>query len=1083
MIPLLCGMLLWGAGVWAQQPLLKLVAERDSLGVGDTLEVRVLVEALDQRLSSAGAVVALARGIFVPLSDTPFAAGDFLPGQPYDNAAVEAGGELRLSYVAVSGTAEEGERLAATGEGELARFWLRAVAPTAGIALRLEGAGLYRSMYTAPDQPGVEQRFSLPEQPLQVRVGGQAALVQPIAVSPPSSPEILPTEPVQSEAPSLSPPPNTPPQVLAPTGLAVAVGAESDGPLLAGFLRDAEDPFEVLQVEVAGDAQVAARIEDGRLVVRGLQAGPGLVEIRVGDREGAWASAQVEVWVRAVGQGPLLRALPKVALRVGGEKTLDLSSYVYDPDTPLAALSWSLAPEGGVEADIAGATLTLRGVAVGPARLGLQVADTEGNMAMAALALQVEEPLPQAALPPVPVDPAPTTPITEIDSPSTQDSTPEALPRAAEPSQESALPDSASAPDHSEVAAPPEPTQADTGGVATGAEEDQISAVDSVQASPDSMAMPEPSPEPEAEEGVQADSPAAPPPVSVEEVVQADSAAAPLPAPVEEVQTSDTPAAPFAPIVEASSSAVPLPVAVPTAAPLSADTLQLIRLEVAPSVEHQMVAGRIDSGLVADAWIRQGEPGQVQWSLRGGKGLVAWLDPGTRRLYLDARQALPGRRVFFAEAVLGAERRQVTLGVEVRVPRLALLTFPVLELGEGQQLALALDSYVEGDFAPEELRWEVEAPQGTGVELDGEGRVLRLKGVGGFSLRLQVSSPWGNKAEALLQVGGISAPAIPDSAAGPILIPVAADPSPAPPAVSPLPLSPEPSAPPAAEPMAPADEHPPLLQLEAVALETGVELWVRADEALRAPPLVRVNGQVLAVQGAGGEYRALWADQDSELQVRVEGEDLAGNTGQAGLSLGAGQVRPGAARLRSPDGRWQLHFPQVQAPAWVLLRAAGEAQHLGFDAGRTGPVELVAAYEGKAPAILRQQGEEWEALPTYVLAGGQQVFARSERAGAFKLGGRAAQALPIQPLVYPNPFNAQAAIRYQVATRGAVQVRVRDSQGRTLRQLVDQVQEPGLWTAPWDGQDGAGQGAASGVYFYEVESAGQRWTGKLLLLR
>lgn len=109
---------------------------------------------------------------------------------------------------------------------------------------------------------------------------------------------------------------------------------------------------------------------------------------------------------------------------------------------------------------------------------------------------------------------------------------------------------------------------------------------------------------------------------------------------------------------------------------------------------------------------------------------------------------------------------------------------------------------------------------------------------------------------------------------------------------------------------------------------------------------------------------------------------------------------------------------------------------------------------------------------------------RPQRAGrglqAGRAGGTGAAA---QPLVYPNPFNAQAAIRYQVAGRGAVRVSVRDGQGRIVRQLVDQIQDPGVWTAPWDGRDGAGQEAASGVYFCEVEVTGQRWTGKLLLLR
>jgi hypothetical protein len=245
-------------------------------------------------------------------------------------------------------------------------------------------------MYTEEDQPGVEQRFSLPALPLQIRVSGQAEVVVPVVASP-SEPESSPSEPALPEAPtSVSPSPNTPPRIAALASLAVAVGGESYGPLLASFLSDAEDPVEALQVEVAGDGQVAARVEGGRLVVRGLRAGSGQVEIRVADSQGVWASAQVKVEVRAAGQGPRLRALPKMVLSVGGEKVLDLAAYVYDPDTPLAALSWTLVSEGGVEAHMAGTLLSLRGASAGPARLSLQVADPEGNVAMAALAVQIE---------------------------------------------------------------------------------------------------------------------------------------------------------------------------------------------------------------------------------------------------------------------------------------------------------------------------------------------------------------------------------------------------------------------------------------------------------------------------------------------------------------------------------------------------------------------------------------------------------------------------------------------------------------------------------------------------------------------
>ncbi|MCC7261270.1 MAG: hypothetical protein IT369_01985, partial [Candidatus Latescibacteria bacterium] len=400
-------LLLLATSALAQEPGLWLVADRDSVGVGDTLEVRVLVAAPGRRLTSASAAVVADAEVFAPLGETTFAAGDFLPGTPYDNTATAEGRALQLRYVAVSGTTEDGSRLTATGSGELARLRLRALAPSAGTSLRLEGTGPQRAIYTEEDFPGVEQRFALPALPLRLRVGGEATVPARVpAVSPPVAvepevvpPELAPSTPPPASSPTL-PPPNTAPTIGLLPGLRVAVGGESYGLLLAAYLADAEDSTSALLVEVEGDGRVAARLESGRLVVRGLEPGTGIVVVRVADPQGATASAQVAVAVLAAGQGPLLRALPKVSLRVGAEKSVDLVSFVYDPDTPLDQLRWLLQPETGVEAWISGSTLGLRGRTVGPARVALQVADPEGNVAMAALAVQVEVSAPEPAPPP-----------------------------------------------------------------------------------------------------------------------------------------------------------------------------------------------------------------------------------------------------------------------------------------------------------------------------------------------------------------------------------------------------------------------------------------------------------------------------------------------------------------------------------------------------------------------------------------------------------------------------------------------------------------------------------------------------------
>ena len=1076
-ISLFLVLLLAAGPALAQEPVVWLEAAPDSVGVGDTLEVRVLVAAQDRRLTSASAAVVLEEGLFAPHSATPFAAGDFLPGPPYENSTFAEGGALYLHFVAVSGTAEEGGRLAGTGQGELARFWLRALAPTAGTALRLEAEGPQRAIYTEEDKPGVEQRFALPNPTLQLRVGGEAPVVQtPVVADPepllpePTLPEPVPPAPTPAATPAM-PAANTAPTIGLLPGLSVAVGGESYGPLLARYLGDAEDPVAALAIEVAGDDQAAARLEEGRLVVRGLQAGTGTVTIRVSDTQGTWVAAQVEVEVRAAGKGPLLRALPKVSLRVGAERSVDLIPFVFDPDTPVDQLHWEWLPEGGVEVSITGTILSLRGTEAGTARVGLRVADPKGNVALAALVVQVEP----APPPPAPVDstaapaarapdpavvaPSTTAPDSAVVMPEIEDPQPAPADSAAtvvypvvsEPSQAPAQSD----PLVPEVQ-PLAPTPADTAEVAV---VDSAQVEEPVALPAEAVADPQPA-GPDTAQGA-----ANPPPLAGE--------------PVEPLLE----ASPFEPVVESPSPGSSAAVARGDTAGSAAATPAPAApgLAVEEGITHELVAGRIDSALVADRWVRQGAVDQIAWSVRGGKRLSARLDPLSRRLYLDARAALPGREVFFAEAVLGAERRQLVLALDVRAPRLVLLPFPDMNLGAGQELALDLDSFVQGDFAPEELTWAAEVPEGVEVELDIQARVLRVRESGSFALALQVYSPWGNQAGGVLEVKGPSRPA----ALGPdrVAAPTQAEP-PVPPLVQ-TPVAPPPAADTAAAVLpALADQVPPRLWAQGSASGAWLELWLGADEELLAAPVVRVNGQAVVAEARGGEFRVLLDPTARQLQVEAEGVDLAGNAGRLSVRLLALRVEPGAAPLHSPDGHWQLAFPQARAASWVWFREQGPGQGLSFDAALTGPVELVAAYsDGAAPAIHRDQGQGWEELPTLVLAGANQVFARSEGGGVFKLAGRAGGALPAQPLAYPNPFNAQAAIRYRVAASGPVRVRVRDGQGRVVRRLVDQVQGPGVRSAVWDGLDEHGQGSASGVYYYDVEAAGQRWTGKLLLLR
>ncbi|MGD9402815.1 MAG: hypothetical protein PVF95_11165 [bacterium] len=83
----------------------------------------------------------------------------------------------------------------------------------------------------------------------------------------------------------------------------------------------------------------------------------------------------------------------------------------------------------------------------------------------------------------------------------------------------------------------------------------------------------------------------------------------------------------------------------------------------------------------------------------------------------------------------------------------------------------------------------------------------------------------------------------------------------------------------------------------------------------------------------------------------------------------------------------------------------------------------------------------------------------------------------------PNPFSPETAIRYSLAERGHVLLKVYDVEGRPVRTLVDGERAPERYEVIWGGHDDADRPAAPGVYFYKLEAPGYSRTMKMVLLR
>ena len=76
---------------------------------------------------------------------------------------------------------------------------------------------------------------------------------------------------------------------------------------------------------------------------------------------------------------------------------------------------------------------------------------------------------------------------------------------------------------------------------------------------------------------------------------------------------------------------------------------------------------------------------------------------------------------------------------------------------------------------------------------------------------------------------------------------------------------------------------------------------------------------------------------------------------------------------------------------------------------------------------------------------------------------------------YPNPFNPETWIPYQLSEPSDVTIRIYSTNGQLIRQLQLGHQQPGLYhsrsqAAYWDGKNELGEPVASGMYFYEFNA-------------
>ena len=148
-----------------------------------------------------------------------------------------------------------------------------------------------------------------------------------------------------------------------------------------------------------------------------------------------------------------------------------------------------------------------------------------------------------------------------------------------------------------------------------------------------------------------------------------------------------------------------------------------------------------------------------------------------------------------------------------------------------------------------------------------------------------------------------------------------------------------------------------------------------------------------------------------------------------------------------------------------------------------------------APALLAKDNKEL--TPAMIQAWINQAQLENDGSIAFRQGIANLQKLletitvPKKTMLlanYPNPFNPETWIPYQLAKPAAVNLTIYAANGSVVRTLALGHQAAGIYqgrgrAAYWDGKNEIGESAASGIYFYTFTAGDFTATRKMLLMK
>jgi len=127
-------------------------------------------------------------------------------------------------------------------------------------------------------------------------------------------------------------------------------------------------------------------------------------------------------------------------------------------------------------------------------------------------------------------------------------------------------------------------------------------------------------------------------------------------------------------------------------------------------------------------------------------------------------------------------------------------------------------------------------------------------------------------------------------------------------------------------------------------------------------------------------------------------------------------------------------------------------------------------------------------LPEFDFAGNDRIYGGRIDMGAYEWQGTQINDDELSIVNYklnnfPNPFNPETTIRYQLPNNGKVELAIYNLKGQKVKQLVNDQLLVGQHSVVWNGRDSNDKRISSGMYFYKMKTDNHEETKKMILLK